>query len=121
MKGLVTMKGNYGGFVGQWGHMHFISEWKACSLKIHLKELLKLMQVPVINIDSTKNHGGPMRYFTCIIVEYKGHRELIQFLVTNMHDSAIVLGYNWLKRHNPNIDWLNGTIMLNWCLTQCHL
>src|SRR5438309_5616688 len=62
-----------------------------------------------------------MKYSTQVIIEYKGHRELIQFLVTETSNSNVVLGYNWLQRYNPSIDWLNSMIKLNHCLTQCLL
>ena len=84
---------------------------------MHLEGLLKSIQVPVMNTDGTTNQAGPMKYSTCVIVEYKGHHEFIQFLVTETSNSDVVLGYNWLQFHNPNIDWLNGTVKLNHCLT----
>src|SRR5437588_4155494 len=62
-----------------------------------------------------------MKYSTHIIVEYKGHRELIQFLVMETSNSNVVLGYNWLQCHKPNVNWLNSTIKLNHCPTQCLL
>ena len=102
-------------------HMCFISEKKAWALKMHLEGLPKSMQVSVINTDETTNQARPMKYSTCVIVKYKGHRELIQFLVTETSNSDVVLGYNWLQHHNPNVNWLNGTIKLNHCPTQCFL
>src|SRR5947209_20235142 len=88
---------------------------------MHLEELPKDMQVPVMNADDTMNRAGPIKYSTWVIVEYKGHRELIQFLVTEMSNSNVVLGYNWLQPHNPSINWLNGTVKLNQCPMQCLL
>ena len=102
-------------------HMCFISKKKAQALKMHLEELPKSMQVLVINTDGMTNQAGPMKYSTHVIVKYKEHRELIQFLVMETSNSDIVLGYNWLQHHNLNIDWLNGTIKLNCCPTQCLL
>ena len=86
-------------------HMCFISEKKAWSLKMHLEELPKGMQVPVMNANGMTNQAGPMKYSTRVIVKYKGHRKLIQFLVTETSNSDVVLKYNWLQHHNPNIDW----------------
>src|SRR5437660_8206900 len=88
---------------------------------MHLEELPKNMCMPVMNADGTENKADPMKYSTHVIVEYKGHRELIQFLVTETSNSNIVLGYNWLQHHNLNINWLNSTIKLNCCPTQCLL
>ena len=77
-------------------YMCFISEKKARSLWMHLEELPKSMQVPVMNADRTTNHARPMKYLTHVIIEYKGHCELIQFLVMEMSNSNVILGYNWL-------------------------
>src|SRR5947209_18456992 len=60
-------------------HMCFMSEKKARALHMHLEELPKGMQVPVMNANGTENKASPMKYSTHTIVEYKGHRELIQF------------------------------------------
>ena len=37
------------------------------------------------------------------------HREYIQFLVFTCPDSPLVLGFPWLKLHNPQIYWANGS------------
>jgi len=31
----------------------------------------------------------------------------------------IFLGYDWLNKHNPNIDWREHTISFTWCLSPC--
>ena len=40
-------------------------------------------------------------------------KELLKYLVSNMGDHNILLGTDWLKAHNPNIDWSKNTITLN--------
>uniref|UniRef100_A0A8C7YUC9 ribonuclease H n=1 Tax=Oryzias sinensis TaxID=183150 RepID=A0A8C7YUC9_9TELE len=49
------------------------------------------------------------------------HREYLQFFITQTPQTPIVLGFSWLKRHNPQIDWLNTRIS-HWstfCLANC--
>jgi len=39
--------------------------------------------------------------------------ELANLFVTNTGDHDILLGMDWLSKHNPNIDWATNTITLN--------
>jgi len=41
------------------------------------------------------------------------HRERVTFLVTNMGNHDMLLGTDWLKVHNPSIDWAKNKIHLN--------
>ncbi len=47
------------------------------------------------------------------------HRETISFFVFQSPYTPIVLGHPWLTRHNPQIDWVKGSI-LSWNLS-CHV
>ena len=44
---------------------------------------------------------------------------------SNQHSNPLILGFPWLKEHNPHIDWSTGKV-LNWagdctkCLKSCH-
>ncbi|XP_078807233.1 uncharacterized protein LOC101167294 isoform X2 [Oryzias latipes] len=49
------------------------------------------------------------------------HREVIQFFITQSTHTPIVLGYSWLKLHNPQFNWSLGHI-INWspyCSANC--
>uniref|UniRef100_A0A8C4DQ98 ribonuclease H n=1 Tax=Dicentrarchus labrax TaxID=13489 RepID=A0A8C4DQ98_DICLA len=39
-----------------------------------------------------------------------GHSETIQFLLLSTPSQPVILGYPWLRRHNPNIDWTTCSI-----------
>jgi len=47
------------------------------------------------------------------------HTELANLFVTNTGDHNVLLGTDWLSKHNPNIDWANNTITLNRCPSTC--
>uniref|UniRef100_A0A3B3HTI1 Uncharacterized protein n=1 Tax=Oryzias latipes TaxID=8090 RepID=A0A3B3HTI1_ORYLA len=49
------------------------------------------------------------------------HHELIQFYITKTPQSPIILGFPWLRAHNPQFDWVNLHVT-NWsttCMANC--
>ena len=46
------------------------------------------------------------------------HTETLSFHLINAPQQPVILGFPWLRRHNPHIDWSSGTI-LQWS-THCH-
>jgi len=40
------------------------------------------------------------------------HQELIQLLVTNLGSHDLFLGYDWLQKYNPTINWKDSSINL---------
>ena len=49
----------------------------------------------------------------------RDHQELIQLLVTNLGSHDLFLGYNWLQKHNPIINWKDSSINLQNCWQWC--
>jgi hypothetical protein len=47
------------------------------------------------------------------------HREDIEVAITNTGNHDLLLGTNWLKAHNPSIDWTRNKLLLNRCSTLC--
>ena len=47
------------------------------------------------------------------------HEEEINFGVSNLGKTNVFLGYDWLKTHNPEIDWINNKIHFTRCPPQC--
>src|SRR6266581_479190 len=47
------------------------------------------------------------------------HTELANLFVTNTGDHDVLLGTDWLSKHNPNINWATNTITLNRCPNMC--
>jgi hypothetical protein len=45
----------------------------------------------------------------------RGHKESIQFDVLPNGNHAVFLGMPWLIKHNPQIDWLKESIVMNRC------
>jgi hypothetical protein len=47
------------------------------------------------------------------------HKENIDAVVTRLDSADIFVGYNWLTKHNPTINWENSTIKFNRCPPEC--
>jgi hypothetical protein len=47
------------------------------------------------------------------------HRQQIMFLVTDTGNYDILLEMDWLRAHNPNIDWTQNTIHMDQCPSLC--
>ena len=47
------------------------------------------------------------------------HAERIQLAVTNTRNSDLFIGLEWLRRHNPSIDWKKSQILFNRCPSEC--
>ena len=62
----------------------------------------------VFNADGTKNREvtkvAPLK------IEINGHKEILEAVVTDLNGMDIFLGHDWLVKHNPEVNWRNGTI-----------
>ena len=62
----------------------------------------------VFNADRTKNREvtkvAPLK------IEINGHKEILEAVVTDLNGMDIFLGHDWLVKHNPEVNWRNGTI-----------
>jgi len=41
-----------------------------------------------------------------VILCYKDHSEWVQFTVMGLRKQDAILGYTWLREHNPEVDWI---------------
>ena len=48
------------------------------------------------------------------------HAKELWFFVTNTGAHDMLLGTDWLKKHNPNINWNKNLLNLNRCPPECY-
>ncbi len=62
------------------------------------------------NIDNTANQAGDITHYTTLDIQTGGIRKTIQFLVTNIGNEDIILGYPWMAAFEPRFTWKQGVI-----------
>jgi len=62
----------------------------------------------VINIDGTPNKIGYITEYVRAYVEIGLHRMTQHLFVTNLGNKKMMIGYSYLYKYNPNIDWQKG-------------
>src|SRR3981189_66218 len=75
--------------------------------------------IPVYNVDRTENEAGAITEIADVILRYKGHAERTQLAVTSLGKQTMILGFTWLREHNPEIDWQTKEVWMSRCLPQC--
>ena len=71
----------------------------------------------IFNADGTKN--GEVTWFAPLEVEINGHKEQINTAVTDLNGIDMFLGYNWLVKYNPEVNWSTETMWFTRCLKTC--
>ena len=80
----------------------------------------KLSQpIPVYNVDGTANEAGSIHEVVDMIMTYNQHSERILLAVTRLGKQSMILGFTWLDKHNPEIDFRARTVKMTRCLPRC--
>ena len=67
----------------------------------------------VFNADGTKN--GEIIRIASLEVKINQYKETLEAAVTDLDRTDMFLGHNWLIKHNPEVNWKNGTIKFTRC------
>jgi len=71
----------------------------------------------VFNADGTKN--GEVTRVAPLGIEINSHKEQLEAAVMDLDGMDMFLGYDWLVKHNPEVNWKNSTIRFTRCPGQC--
>ena len=91
-------------------------EW---AKRVGLEPSPLLSPITMYNVDGTQNRDGKIRYGMELLVTVGDHRERIHFLLGKTQSHMVILGHDWLKRHNPEIDWMKAEVKLTRCPKTC--
>src|SRR5437899_8817424 len=75
--------------------------------------------IPVFNVDGTPNEAGSIDKVVDVLMTYNGHSERILLAVTRLGKQSMILGMTWLKKHNPEIDFITKKVEMTRCSPRC--
>jgi len=75
--------------------------------------------IPVFNVNGSPNEAGQISKVVDVVLRYKTHSERMLLAVSGLGKQSLILGYDWLKDHNPKIDWEKGEVEMTRCLLRC--
>jgi len=58
----------------------------------------------VFNVDGFPNEAGQISEVVDVVLRYKTHSKRMLLAVSGLRKQNLILGYDWLKDHNPKID-----------------
>ena len=90
-----------------WVHTNNINTKKLCT------------PIPVYNIDGTPNESRAISEVADVTLRYNGHSERALFAVTQLGSQQMILGFTWLKEHNPEVNWQTKSVKMTRCLDKC--
>src|ERR1700730_3355681 len=69
------------------------------------------------NVDGTMNANGLITHMAKVIIDLRlGHWETITYLLGKYETHELMLGDDWLRKHNPSIDWVAWKVEFQWCM-----
>jgi len=71
------------------------------------------------NVDGFSNKAGQISEVMDVVLQYKTHSKRMLLAVSGLGKQNMILGYNWLKDHNPKINWEKGEVKMTRCPLRC--
>ena len=75
--------------------------------------------IPVFNVDGTPNEAGMITEVADLLLRHKGHTERALFAITKLGPQTMILGFSWLEKHNPEVNWQTRTVQMSRCPESC--
>ena len=75
--------------------------------------------IPLRNADGTQNTIGHISQEARLQMSVGTHTEDIIASVADIGEDDVILGIDWLRHHNPEIDWTSGTVHFTRCPGSC--
>src|SRR5277367_1584332 len=78
--------------------------------RLHLD--IKMLDIPVKaqNVDGTENKRGTIKSYVNLRFRIGDKYFAERFFLTGLGKQTVILGFPWLKKHNPLVNWQTGHI-----------
>jgi len=73
----------------------------------------------VYNSDGSRNGEKTIKEFVPLEINSNGHIKQINVVVSEIKETDLFLGHDWLVEHNPKVDWKEGVIQFTRCPGHC--
>jgi len=80
----------------------FIDRDLVCSKGMNTWTLSR--NILVFNINGSPNEAGQISEVVDVVLQCKTHSKRMLLAVSRLGKQSLILGYDWLKDHNPKID-----------------
>jgi hypothetical protein len=91
---------------------NFISSKLLRKMKIGKSNLPKPRTIWLMH--GTRNEERHITHYVDLLVRSGDKSKELRFLVTDLGEEEVVLGYPWLTAFQPKINWKNATLVLLW-------
>lgn len=82
----------------------------------NVKALELVHSIPLYNIDGSRNQMGDITHVAELGLKIGEHYEpKAIFTVADIGSEDMIIGIDWLRKHNPDIDWDKGMVTLSCC------
>jgi len=78
-----------------------------------------LHNILVFNVDGSPNEAGQISEVVDVVLRHKTHSERMLLAISGLGKQSLILGYDWLKDHNPRIDWEKEEVEMTCCSLRC--
>jgi len=92
---------------------NFIDQDFVCTKGISTPSISR--PIPVYNMDGSPNEAGQISKVVDVVLHYKTHSERTLLTISSLGKQSMILGYTWLKDHNPEVNWQTREIYINQC------
>ena len=75
--------------------------------------------IPVFNVDGSPNEAEQISEVVDVVLHYKTHSKRMLLAVSGLGKQSLILGYDWLKDHNPRINWEKREVEMTRCPLRC--
>ncbi|KAG5718720.1 putative E3 ubiquitin-protein ligase makorin-1 [Termitomyces sp. T112] len=75
--------------------------------------------IPVYNINGMPNEAGTINSMVDLVLYYQNHMEHAMFAITSLGRQDMILGFTWLHKHNPKVDWTKVEVTMSRCSWKC--